>query len=51
MGEWQSQERLPSVASLAEEYGVARATVVTALRRIEADGLITIVSNWGTFRT
>ena len=50
-GEWQSDERLPSVAALAAEYGVARATVVTALRRIEADGLVVIVSNWGTFRT
>jgi DNA-binding FadR family transcriptional regulator len=50
-GEWQSRERLPSVAQLATEYGVARSTVVAALRRIEADGLVTIVSNWGTFRT
>jgi len=50
-GEWQSQERLPSVATLATEYGVARSTVVAALRRMEADGLVTIVSNWGTFRT
>jgi DNA-binding GntR family transcriptional regulator len=50
-GEWQPQERLPSVAQLASEYGVARSTVVAALRRIEADGLVTIVSNWGTFRT
>lgn len=50
-GEWQPQERLPSVAALATEYGVARATVVVALRRIEADGLVVIVSNWGTFRT
>lgn len=50
-GEWQPQERLPSVAYLASEYGVARSTVVAALRRIETDGLVTIVSNWGTFRT
>jgi DNA-binding GntR family transcriptional regulator len=50
-GEWQSQERLPSVAALAAEYGVARSTVVSALRRLEADGLVTIVRNWGTFRT
>lgn len=49
-GEWQSEERLPSVAELAAEYGVARSTVVAALRRIEADGLVVIVSNWGTFR-
>src|SRR5215469_5944984 len=50
-GEWQADERLPSVAALSAEYGVARATVVTALRRLEADGLVQIVSNWGTFRT
>ena len=50
-GEWQSQERLPPVAVLATEYGVARSTVVAALRRIAADGLVVIVSNWGTFRT
>jgi DNA-binding GntR family transcriptional regulator len=50
-GEWQPEERLPSVAQLATEYGVARSTVVAALRRIEGDGLVTIVSNWGTFRT
>jgi DNA-binding GntR family transcriptional regulator len=50
-GEWQSQERLPSVAQLASEYGVARSTVVSALRRMEAEGLVSIVSNWGTFRT
>jgi DNA-binding GntR family transcriptional regulator len=50
-GEWQPKERLPSVAQLATEYGVARSTVVAALRRIEADELVTIVSNWGTFRT
>ena len=50
-GEWQSQQRLPSVAQLATEYGVARSTVVSALRRLEADGLGTIVRTWGTFRT
>jgi DNA-binding MarR family transcriptional regulator len=42
---------LPPVAELATEYGVARSTVVAALRRIAADGLVVIVSNWGTFRT
>jgi GntR family transcriptional regulator len=49
-GEWAAGDQLPSVAALAEEYGVARATVVTAQRRIEADGLIEIVANWGVFR-
>ena len=28
----------------------ARSTVISALRRIEADGLIEIIPNWGTFR-
>jgi DNA-binding GntR family transcriptional regulator len=50
-GEWQSGERLPPVAELAAQYGVARSTVVSALRRIEADGLIEIISHWGTFKT
>lgn len=49
-GEWASGERLPAVAEFATEYEVARGTVISALRRIEADGLIEIVANWGTFR-
>jgi len=49
-GEWQQNEKLPSVASLAAHYGVARSTVVSALRRMESDGLVEIVANWGTFR-
>jgi DNA-binding GntR family transcriptional regulator len=49
-GEWKSGERLPPVKDLATFYAVARSTVVTALRRLEADGLVEIVSNWGTFR-
>jgi DNA-binding GntR family transcriptional regulator len=50
-GEWPNAgDRLPSVGDFAAEYGVARSTVINALRRIEADDLIEIVSNWGTFR-
>jgi len=49
-GEWLSGERLPPVHTLAGEYGVARSTVVGALRRIQADELIEIVPNWGTFK-
>jgi DNA-binding GntR family transcriptional regulator len=48
--EWATGERLPPVAELATHYVVARSTVIAALRRIEADGLIEIVANWGTFR-
>jgi GntR family transcriptional regulator len=47
--EWAPGERLPPVAELAREYGVARSTVASALRRIQDDGLIEIVPNWGTF--
>jgi GntR family transcriptional regulator len=49
-GEWQPGDRLPSVAELAAHYGIARNTILKALRRIEGDGLIEIVPNWGTFR-
>jgi DNA-binding GntR family transcriptional regulator len=49
-GEWEQEQALPSVARLSGEYKVARNTVVKALRRLEADGLIEIVRNWGTFR-
>lgn len=42
--------RLPAVAEFATQYAVAHGTVVAALRRIEADELIEIVANWGTFR-
>ena len=49
-GEWEPGERLPAVAELAQHYGVARNTVIKALRRLADDGLIEIVPNWGTFR-
>lgn len=50
-GEWESDEALPSVATLAEHYGVARATVAKVLKRLEADGLVRVVPAWGTFKT
>ena len=49
-GEWKPGERLPAVAALAEQYGVARNTVTKALRRLADDGLVEIVPSWGTFR-
>ena len=48
-GEWQPEGRMPSVAALADEYGVSRSSVAAALRRIADDGLIEIVPQWGTF--
>jgi len=49
--EWASGQALPSIASLAEQYGVSRATVAKALRRMADDGLVEVVPQWGTFRT
>jgi len=49
--EWASGQALPSIASLADHYGVSRATVAKALRRMADDGLVEIVPQWGTFRT
>jgi DNA-binding GntR family transcriptional regulator len=49
-GEWSTDEQLPPVHELAAHYGVAGSTVISAMRRIAADGLVEIVANWGTFR-
>lgn len=49
-GEWEPGQALPAVGLLAEEYGVARNTVLKALRRLADDGQVRIVPNWGTFR-
>ena len=48
--EWASGQALPSIASLAAQYGVSRATVAKALRRMADDGLVEVVPQWGTFR-
>ena len=44
-------QALPSIASLAGHYGVSRATVAKALRRMADDGLVEVVPQRGTFRT
>ena len=49
-GEWQPEQRMPSVAEFAVQYNVSRSAVASALRRIADDGLIEIVPQWGTFR-
>lgn len=41
--------QLPSVAKLAEDYGVARGTIARILKILEADGLVRVVAGWGTF--
>jgi DNA-binding GntR family transcriptional regulator len=49
--EWASGEALRSIAALAEHYGLSRATVAKAVRRLANDGLVEVVPQWGTFRT
>tara|TARA_R110001599_G_scaffold37386_2_gene116081 strand:- start:1887 stop:2672 length:786 start_codon:yes stop_codon:yes gene_type:complete len=48
-GEWQPGDRLPTVAQLAEEYGVAPVTVRTALRMLSSQGVIHARQGRGTF--
>jgi GntR family transcriptional regulator len=50
-GEWAPGEALPTVAVLADQYDVARATVARALRVLETEGLVRVVPRWGTFRS
>lgn len=49
-GEWAKDERLPSVADLAGQHRTSRATVTKVLHLLEAEGLVTVVRSWGTFK-
>lgn len=49
-GEWDHGQALPATASLATEYGVSRGAVSRALRLLADEGLVRVVSRWGTFR-
>lgn len=48
-GEIPVRGALPSIERLAEEYGVARMTIVRAARELEARGLVVRLSGRGTF--
>jgi GntR family transcriptional regulator len=49
-GEWRSGEAMPTVASLAGHYSVSPGVIQRVIKRLEADGLVTVVARWGTFR-
>ena len=49
-GEWKPGEALPTVAALAEHYGVSPGVIQRVIKRLEADGLVNVVARWGTFR-
>jgi GntR family transcriptional regulator len=48
-GEFAPGQRLPSEAELGQSYGVSRVTVRTALRSLEAQGLIDVRHGAGSF--
>ncbi len=49
-GEWDHGDAMPTVAQLAEHYGVGKGTVNKVLRALGEDGLVTVIRSWGTFR-
>jgi DNA-binding GntR family transcriptional regulator len=48
-GEYRPGQRLPSIPQLMERYGVARVTIVKAVRALSAEGLVETRPGWGTF--
>jgi GntR family transcriptional regulator len=49
-GEWQPGEALPTVAALSQHYGVSPGVIQRVVKRLQSDGLVTVVARWGTFR-
>jgi DNA-binding GntR family transcriptional regulator len=49
-GEWQPGEAMPTVAAFSEHYSVSPGVIQRTLKRLQADGLVTVVARWGTFR-
>lgn len=47
-GEWPPRRRLPPVVALEHEYGVARNTVLKAIKHLRETGYVYTVPNWGT---
>jgi DNA-binding GntR family transcriptional regulator len=41
---------MPTVAEFSVHYGVSPGVIQRALKRLQADGLVTVVARWGTFR-
>lgn len=48
-GEWGPGEALPSVSQLAEQYGVARATIAKVIKELASEGQVVTRERWGTF--
>ena len=50
-GEWPVHHQMPTLESLVEELGVARATIRHAIGFLEREGLVGRYRGRGTFRT
>ncbi len=50
-GELAPRQRLPSIAGLVQEYGIARTTAAKALKVLIDEGLAEVVPGWGTYVT
>ena len=50
-GEIGPRQRLPSIATLVQEYGIARTTAAKALKVLVDEGLAEVVPGWGTYVT
>lgn len=50
-GELRPKQRLPSIAGLVQEYGIARTTAAKALKVLVDEGLAEVVPGWGTYVT
>jgi len=50
-GELAPRQRLPSIAGLVQEYGIARMTAAKALKVLVDEGLAETVAGWGTYVT
>jgi DNA-binding GntR family transcriptional regulator len=48
-GDLGPRRRLPSIAELVEEHGVARATAARAQQVLVDEGLAEVVPGWGTY--
>ena len=48
-GELAPRQRLPSIADLVQEYGIARTTASKALKVLVDERLAEMVPGWGTY--
>jgi DNA-binding GntR family transcriptional regulator len=48
-GEYQPGQQLPTVGHFAETLSVSRATVVKAMRQLQADGYVVSRARWASF--